>query len=257
MRETDRKNMRKMTLSPKIRLRYLMIFVVVLLLIGGLSGYYYRYHLYWKYIEWYLNKENIEDIEKIPNRVIISEISVPENWTEHVWKGVSFRLPPDMSLDNRKTNNTIIFCSDNLRVIIMVYPPTSEFLSFCDIASQMSLTRDSHLTLPQLRLKCFSVGKNDFHWSMSPKEVRWHCFAVCMRPILDYCHPNTIESIFRDDWNGILLLNEDKATFEWQCISGNGGYFHFSTEEGQLLDIETIRRICQSIKIDCGTALVQ
>jgi hypothetical protein len=249
--EQDRKNMRKMTLYPKIGLKYLIIFIVIFLLIGGLIGYYYQYHLYWKYTEWYLNKE---DIEKIPNRVM-PETSVPEDWVEHVRNGVSFCLPPDMSLDEERTKNAIsnktaLFNSGSIHIIITVFTPDPEMLLLCDIASQMSLTRNSHWTLPQLRLKCFSVGKNDFHWSMSPKEARWHCFAVCMRSTLDFSHPNMIESIFRDNWNGILLLNTNRATFEWQCFSGlNGGYIHFIPEEGQPLDIETVRKICQSMKI--------
>ena len=111
-------------MKPKSKRFYLFVIalstIAFLSIAGGLLWYYLP-HLWWKYVE---RKSELQHVEKIPNSPM-PITAVPEDWVEHSWKFLRFRLPPNMSLMEKPEgtfggNSYDNFCDENILVSIRV-----------------------------------------------------------------------------------------------------------------------------------------
>ena len=234
--------------SKNLRFWTVLIFAFAILVVGFYFGRQYRSHLLWKYTEW---QHNLKKVEKIPNR-LMPECNVPEDWVEHSWGCMSFRLPPEASLFKEANKTVAYFCGD-IGTLITLSPLSPEMMSFLDASSQMYPVPGLSMTMPRLRLESSAVGANDFRWSMSSEEVRWLSYAVPLRSAVFLDDVKSSESLHRKDWEGVLFFRERLVFFDWQCTTGStGGYIWFNnTNEEQELDRDIVRKIVQSIKINC------
>ncbi|MCL2118204.1 MAG: hypothetical protein FWH27_07235 [Planctomycetaceae bacterium] len=240
--------------SKKSSTRILCV-VVALLIAGGLFGYYWP-HLLWKYGEWRL-KPLLKDIKKISNSPM-PIIDIPENWVEHSVGCVRFHLPPDMSIVNSRSaveSNSTKFHNEKISIRV-----TQDSLCIPEVlqaASRLHPTQKTFLTLSQLRLESYNMMPNDFHWSMSRREVGWHTFIISLRPVIVPRNVKCSESFSRRNWEGLLLFVSGELNhryFDWQCISCpiHGTIYFLPIAEGQELDVNVMRGVIQSMEVSCG-----
>jgi len=227
----------------------IIIVSVIALPIVGACAYHFRFHLFWKYAEWRLE---LHEVKAIPNSPM-PKTAIPEDWEEHSFNGISFRLPPDMILI-KSANNTIAYQSDSHRIAIGVIPDQEEVNAFLNSLSPPSFPPSSSpVTLTQLRLECLSVGANDFRWSMTPRAAQRLGYLLTMRRLLEVNDPETTESFSRDDKEGVLLIAPRRVLLDWQSMTAPiGGYIHFFAlhEDAPPLELDWIRSVCESITID-------
>jgi len=235
------------------RWHVLFTVLVVLTLVAGLSGRYYRYHFIWKYMEWH---GDLYDIKAVPNSPMPDGV-VPEDWTEHSLGCMTFRLPPELM--PQKTNHTdmVAFQDEHRKIVILCDPIGEGFVELLDLASQLNPAPTTvPLTVPRLHLECFSTGADEFRWSRTPKDVQWHTFCIGLRQLIDPNKAVFTESFFRKDLDGILLFSEKNVCLVWQRTSSmDGGFIWFIAKDGEL-DSNWVRNVSRSINIKSGPECV-
>ena len=234
-----------MNTRPTLRRWHVLLIVMIVIAISsGLLGMHYRYHLMWKYMEW---RGDLYDVAAIPNSPMPDAV-VPEDWVEHSLDGMTFRLPPGMTLMDEK-NNTAAFQDGHRKIIISLSPVDPDMDQI--LASHLNPPSVmSSMTLPQLRLECFRASSDEFRWSMSQDDVRWLASRIVLRPLLDINESRFTESFSRPDWDGIVLFNDKRAILDWQNkTSTDAGYAHFIAMNDKLLDFDWVRNVCQSIEV--------
>jgi hypothetical protein len=233
-------------------LGFISVIVFISLCIGAI-GWYYRYHIYWKYVEY---QYNLQNVKKIPDKPM-PEMNIPKNWEKYSWEYMSFYLPPGASLID-KIKDTVVYNIKNtehgeIKLILTLHSVTPDFFKSLDLPSQPRPPNNEFWTSPQLRLKIFSAEANDFRWSMTPNDVRWHILAIYERSGFNAIQTKNTESILKSDLVCDLNFCENFIWLNWQCPScSKGGYINFYTqnkEQGVVLNI--IRLISQSIKVNC------
>ncbi len=245
--------------SKKSRLRIILTLVVMITVVGGLLGYYWP-HLLWKY-----SKKQLDPLLKRCERVSHSpmpKIDVPNDWVEHSLGDMWFRLPPDASFfKNTSTAESYDaeFHSENIRFLV-----TQSSLDIQEVLHAASRTHPEHKTfstLSQLRLESCGVVADDFRWSMSHREVRWHIFIVSLRPLIVLPNTERIESFSERNWEGLLFVLKASEyasvpyymNFEWECTScPTRGAIYFYPAKEEEVDIDVVRAVIQSLKVNCG-----
>ena len=234
-----------------------IVLAVAVIFCGWVVLWYYAPHLLWKYAEW---RYDLHEVEKIET-VLMPEVDIPENWVEHSFKNMHFRLSPDMSPVEEDLTGSI-FWSENMvfRLFPMTYPDLSEILR---LASRLH-PEHKHFTLTQLYFESLKAGASDFHWSMSRQEALWHCHMVCVvRSVFPGSYGMRSAEFFSGkNWEGLLFfpkekeLDYDRWMLEWHCMyCSNSGLAYFSTpikSKDKELAMSVVRGIIQSIEIDCG-----
>ena len=239
--------------SSKSFLGSILAMIAILLIAGGLFGYYYYPHLYWRCVEW---KFDLKSIEKIPNN-LMPEVSIHEDWLEHSWGSMRFCLPPDMALFI-EGQGTVIFRDENISIgVTQVTSPRPNMFLYA--ASQAHPTQREFLTLIQLRLESYHTAADDFRWSMNRREVVWHAFLMLTRSTLQpYENLTSTESFTRKNWEGLLdFSNLCPVSFDWECTCClSSGYITFKPkEEYPQFDTNVVRAIIQSIEVNCGCSV--
>lgn len=223
--------------------------VIAVFMLLAYIGLCHKYHFYWKYIEW---QHDLRQINAIPNRPV-PEIDIPPDWTVHTWKCLSFSMPPDTYVLTEVDNgNIIVYSCSELNMIITHSPLMPEIKEFLAVSSQMVLTRNRTMTLPEIKSEFSKRGACDFRYSMRPEEVRSHIYAMTTRSSLYIDNAKFAETLSKNNWEGVLFFEENHVGMDWQCVEGkNMGYVTFKAPDGQILDHDVIRRISQSMKIKC------
>ena len=254
---------KKLRVKPKSKFFLVItLTVIVFLAIVGRLLWYYWPHLWWKYLE---RKSELQHVEKILNHPM-PITTVPEDWVEHSWNCLRFRLPPDMSLmakpEGTFGGSSYDRFSNESIVITIGLTSLREPDPFLELASKV-YPEKNFLTLSQLRLETFGVESSDFRWSMSRQEALRFVFLMTVRRVIVPRFINSTESFSGKNWDGLLLYGGSRGiAFDWQsrCCYNNGcfnggriGFSPLDEEQGvENLDINIIRGIVQSIEVvDC------
>jgi hypothetical protein len=122
------------------------------------------------------------------------------------------------------------------------------FSEYVRLANKLS--SDHFSSMPKLRLALYQVSTNDFRWSMTAEEVRWHAFCVTLRRHSRAPRSSgRVETLFRDDMDILVLFDDDRAFVEWHCAEGMcGGYMDLGDGSGTI-DPVWVRAICHSLEI--------
>ncbi len=256
-------------MKPKSRRFYLFVIalnIIAFLLLAGGALWYYWPHLFWKYVE---SKSELRHVGKIPNSPM-PMTAVPDDWVEHSWKFLRFRLPPNMSLMDKPEgtfggDSYDNFCDENILVSISQTSLT-EPDPFLELASKV-YPEKNFLTSSKLRLEAFGVESSDFHWSMSRQEASRFAFLMTVRRVIVPQFIKSAESFSGRNWDGLLLhggyrgvlLNlECTCCYNNRCYNGILIKFSPSDKEQGIenLDMDTVRGIVQSLEIDCPCSIV-
>jgi len=220
-----------------------VLLAIAVALVSGLA-FHYRFHLLWRFGA---DRAQLSDVQGIPAGPM-PEAAPPEEWVRCRFGSMSFDTPPGMvkNLETAVTGATLLALHDGSRSMIVQLPfGTSDESPLLETASAIA---GKSVSLETLRLASCRVSSDDFRWSMRPDEVRWHTFCVCMTATLKVASDGWVETLFRDDLEGIAHFNTGHAWFDWRSSDGAaGGYIHFKDSGGRL-DPTWVRSICHSLR---------
>lgn len=234
--------------SNGLRKHFRVIVVAVIVLgIVVLTGYYYRYHLLWQYESIH---SGFADVKSIPDRPMPAA-PIPDDWVTCEVGCIRFSLPPELAENStvqKPDGSLATFTGDARNVIVQTYDPdefSDIFSEFVRSASTLS-PQPQTFTLPRLRQACYQTSADDFRWSMTPGEARWHTFCIATTELIRTHSDGHTESFFGDDFDGFAQFHGNAVEFHWQCNrSGSGGYMHI-IDRGDGEDTNWIRAICRS-----------
>lgn len=221
---------------------WLVLAVVVL---GVLAAYHYRFHLLWQYKAAQLG---LRDVHAIPDRTMC-DAPTPAEWVRCRVGCVELSLPPDLAESRivRKDDSVVLFQQGARAVIVAVPTDTSGVSGILATASECC-PEPQRFTMPKLRRACYQVGSDDFRWSMTPEEARWHAFRVAAGKLIRANPGGHTESMFREDLDGILHIAQ-RGVFEWQSNKAAlWGYIHFVDRE-EKSDPTWMQAVCQSLTV--------
>ncbi|HUT93443.1 MAG TPA: hypothetical protein VMY37_28525 [Thermoguttaceae bacterium] len=224
-------------------------------------------------LSWRFGKANqrLTSVQPVAVRPM-PETPVPEGWVRCRFGPLQFDVPPELAKEVRASSGrspAICLYEDtdtSLRRVGISLPTdlmddlssrlARDNLSRADVAVP---ARGSGLSLIRLRLACYQASWDDFRWTMTEDEFRWHTWRVRMsRYLRSFGSDGWVETIFRDDLEGLVHLRPNpsrdpryvgsQASFQWQASGGNvGGHISF-TELTAKPDPGWVRAVCQSLK---------
>lgn len=212
----------------------------------------FRAHLFWQYTA---NRLDLEDVKAIPNQRM-PVLATPEDWLRCRINSIEFSLPPELAATMTSIRDVFTFQHDTRMLIVARPTGLSEFSELLHTASKLS--PDSQpFTMPRLRLACSLASSDDFRWSMTANEVNWHTFCVTTSNMVRLMSKGRTESLFRDDIEGLVFFDDERAVFDWQSTDQiYGGYMHFKDSSGKI-DPAWIRAVCQSLKVTSSNSTGQ
>ena len=223
--------------------------VVVLITVLGVVAsvvLYYRSHLFFRYEA---SRLGLHDVPAIPDRPM-SDSPTPDGWLRCRVGPIEFSLPPELA-DNRAAPNKgasfIKFEHGSRTVIVFLPTVASDVADLLKTASDLS-PQSQRFTVPQLRRACYQASSDDFRWSMTPKEVRWHAFCIITGQLMRTKSHEYTESHVCQDFDGIIEFGDKRIFFEWQSNDRMWGTMHFIDREDKA-DPTWIRTVCQSLKV--------
>ena len=238
-------------LITKKSLRNTFFIAIVLLgVVGGFSGYYFRFHLLWKYSEW---RFALQASRTIPSSSMTT-VEITNDWLECSFDTLCFYLPSELAVSEvttKKKDDTIVFQNDNNTIIVTLVHLDAQSQALLNLASSYMPNPEKILTLPRLRFECSRAGADVFSWAMNPRQVSQNTFLVNLRQLLLAGNIKKVETFFHDDVDRIVLFYEGRAVIDWQDTTGsNAGYMHIidhNKDEENLFKLT--QKICQSMRV--------
>ena len=228
----------------KIFCPFIVAVVLVGLVLVAIVPLRYRAHLLWQYQAWRLE---LQGIEAIPNQPL-PEIPIPADWVRCRVGNIGITLPPEL-VPNRTAAAAETAFHDHSRAIVVAVPEDYGLFEGVFVAAAELSGQPQPLTAPRLRLACYAASTDDFRWSMTANEVRWHAFRITHRTLIELIPGGHTESFRRGSVEGVVHFGDRRAIFEWQCNDSHlGGYMHF-THRGEDIDPAWIRAVCRSIEL--------
>lgn len=121
-------------------------------------------------------------------------------------------------------------------------------MEMLDAATQLDPQRRT-FTLPKLLVEFHRTGADNFRWSMTPEEVRWHAYCMSDGHIARL-NTDHAEFLSGPGWDGFLSIDDKRVSLSWQAVDRKaGGFIHFGGKNRNRPDLSLVRAICQSIKL--------
>jgi hypothetical protein len=179
------------------------------------------------------------------------ELPIPNDWVKRQIGRVEFRLPPELANSEiaPKRGASMFLFRHGERAVALSPPEELDGLAgLFGAAARFSATPSRVVTLPQLRLACCRAKADDFRWSMTPDEVRRHTFCVATRKVVGLDSIRRVEFYSRPDLDGILMFENGRAHFSWQCVDSMWiGDINFADKDFDH-DLDWIRMVCRSVR---------
>lgn len=206
--------------------------------------FHYRFHLLWL---WQANRSGLGNVQAVLDRPM-PESPTPNDWVRCRVDRVEFSLPPELA-GNRVANGGTVVFQHGSRAVAFALPSGPSELENRFLQTASELSPDSQkFTMPLLRRACYQASSNDFHWSMTPNEVRWLAFRVTTSKLIRTKSDGHTESFSRQDLDGIIHFCGERSLFFWQSNDGDSeGYMHL-VDRSDKADPAWIRAVCQSLK---------
>jgi hypothetical protein len=229
------------------RIRPFRAAIVALVVVVGivvLAGLHYRSHLLWQYKA---SRLGLQDVQSVSDR------PMPESPTLNGWVRcrvgcIELSLPPDLAGNRENRASLVIFQHGSRSVVVAVPTDASDFSELLETASELC-PQPQRFTMPRLRRACYQASSDDFRWSMTQDEVRWHAFCITTSKLIRPQSYGHTESLFREDLDGIIHFVGDRAVLDWQSNECSlAGYIHL-IDRGDNADPTWIRAVCQSLKV--------
>lgn len=221
--------------------------LVLVLGVVALIALHYRSHLFWRYEA---SRLGLNNVQAIPDRPM-PDSPTPDGWVRCRVGRIEFGLPPELASNRvvpKHAASLVIFHDGTRRVDVDLPTDMSEFSGLLKAASELC-PRSQRFTLPRLRQACYQASSDDFRWSMTREEVRWHAFCITTGKLFRISPTGHTESFFRQDLDGIIHFDGKWSILDWQSNDcAVGGSMHF-IDRGEQADPTWVRAICQSLKV--------
>lgn len=212
----------------------------------AVTGWHYRTHLFWW---WQENRAGFPAIQAIPDHPMPTT-PIPGDWIRCRVGSLELSLPPELAANRivpNKGGAPVVF-HDESRVMIVSAPEDMRDLSqLLNTATDLS-PPSQPFTLPRLRLALYQVSSDDFCWSMTPEELKWHVFRITTSRLIRPDSVDYTESFSHTGLDGIAHFHGHRVAFDWQSSNGLGGYIHFRDVGGKV-EPDWIRAVCQSLNM--------
>lgn len=202
-------------------------------------------HIAWKIKERQLRLTNVRAIPNQPMPVA----AIPTDWASVRVGPIKMSMPAELAKSRRTPDKGGVVLFQNETVSVMVVANQSDqLLEMLDAASRLDPQKRT-FTLPKLLAEFYRAGADDFHWSMTPAEVRWHAFRLSTGFVARLAATDHTESLSHPDWDGFASFTSKFASLNWQSADRKaGGYIHFIGMKAPP-DPDWVRAICQSIRL--------
>lgn len=222
-----------------------VIALLIPLGMAALLAWHYRIHLVWRYQE---RRLGLHEVDAIPDRQM-PECTIPEGWMACHVGCIEFSLPPELASNRAAPANgasMVTFNYGSRAVAVAINTDAADFSELLKAASQLSPEHEA-FTIPRLRRACNQVSTDDFCWSMTADEVRWHAFCLTTSKLANATREGHTESFSRHGVDGITHFTNTRAVLVWQSTDLLcSGYIHFIDRE-EPFDATWIRAACQSL----------
>jgi hypothetical protein len=211
------------------------------------TGWHYRSHLLWRYEA---SRLDVHDFEAIPDSPM-PDSPAPDGWVRCRVGCIEFGLPRELAGNKvaQKNGASFVVFQHGPRTVIVTLPSDgSEYADLLSAASKLC-PQSQRFTMPRLRRECYQANPDDFRWSMTPDEVRWHAFCIITGKLIRPKSGGHTESFFRQDLDGIAHFGDPRDLLDWQsCDHSHAGYMYF-IDRGEKSDKTWIRAVCQSLTL--------
>jgi hypothetical protein len=228
-----------------------VVALVVVLGAVALVALHYRSHLLWRYEA---SRLGLHDVQAIPDRPM-PDSPTPDGWLRYRVGCIEFSLPPELARNRVAEKNgasPVTFQHGSRAVVVALPTDASKFSDLLKTASELC-PESQRFTMPKLRRACYQASSDDFRWSMTPQEVRWHAFCITTGKLIRAKSDGHTESFSRQDLDGIIHFGGERVVFDWQSNDRRwGSYMHF-IDHGDKADPTWIRAVCQSLKVSNET----
>ena len=212
----------------------------------AVSGWHYRVHLFWW---WQANRSGLPAIQAIPNHPM-PPAPIPSDWIRSCVGSLELSLPPELAANRIVPNNEgapVVFHDESRVMIVGVPEDMTDLSQLLNRATRLS-PRSQPFTLPRLRLALYQVSSDDFCWSMTSEELKWHVSRITTSRLIRPDSVEHTESFSRTGLDGLADFHGHRVAFDWQSSDGLGGYIHFRDLGGKV-EPDWIRAVCQSLNV--------
>jgi hypothetical protein len=227
-------------------------------------GYWYQQHL-----EWMLMASRDPQLRSVRavSTFAMPDSPAPVDWVHCRFGLLEFAVPPafaeNASAKVGKSGGGFFILSDgretDKQIKILISQPDEINEAEPPLINIPSPRLGRELSWIDLQLAVYQVDSNDFQWSMSPDEAAWFNWRIRMRTLFGGGpQPSSIETVYRDDLNGLLEFFPLVTSFECRTKDGKlstvcNFFVPSDTSPWIKKDPHWIRRFCQSLKIDGNT----
>lgn len=229
------------------RRKYFILLVAVLtvvVLVGACVR--YRTHLYYWLIA---SSTDAPRFKPIPTREM-PDTDIPDNWALYRTGQLELRLPQSLlarRLPLPKEVDADVFDDGHHHIKVLHPVEQGELQSVLDTASAQYPGK-SPLTGPRFLAACYALGSDDFRWSMSPEEVRWHMLCLALSPGLRPTRGGHAETLFTKELDQVVLFADGYARINWEVPGEAAGVLFIVYKSDTEHNRQWVRAVCRSLK---------
>ena len=226
-------------------LRTMLLAVAVFALLLGLLV---RFgpHLWWRFGR---PRTLCSKVHRVPTGPMPAA-ETPDDWVRCRFGSLELDLPPDLAKGFRTTPNAsglACFQGDG-RAMFIDLPESSERMVQFLKAPAAAFPELRGLSPTELRLAMHEASWDDFRWSMSRQELAAHMFLVSFANVGYLENREKVQTLFRDDIEGLLDVAGRIAGFQWYSTDGRAyGSISFVQKSGDI-DLSWVRPACRSLR---------
>jgi len=208
----------------------------------------YRAHLMWQLTAMRGNLGSVQAMSVVP----MPPERVPKDWVQCRFGSLQFHLPPELAKNPQvaKDGSTLLVFRSDTRMVAVALPKTMPDLRDARRTEMQMPTDGEGLSPLRLQLACIQTRSSDFRWSMSPQEVRWFTWRIAAGNLLRPGSVERVETLLRDDLEGLAWVRKANVAFDWQTVEGQaGGYLIFGDQsKAKVMPLAWVRAVLGSLK---------
>ena len=134
---------------------------------------------------------------------------------------------------------------------VALSPPTNQtdVAPLLLAAAGVSPTSERVVTLPRLRVACYRSDADNFRWSMTSDEDRWHTFCLATSKMVRLGSNGHVEFFHSHDIDALIHFRGTDAFFEWECTDSSWGGQMYFTDNDQDNEVDWMRLVAQSVRL--------
>lgn len=226
-------------------LRTMLLAVAVFALLLGLLV---RFgpHVWWRFGPASTASSKVQPVPTGP----MPAAETPDDWVRCRLGSLELELPPDLAKGFRTTGNDsgcAGFKGDRRAMLISLPESSEEMVQFLK-GPAAAFPELRELSPARLRLAMHEASWDDFRWTMSRQELASHTFLVELAVSARPKGTQKVETLFRDDMEGLLMVAREHADFKWYStdrLAFGSIVFLLGSRD---IDLSWVRPVCHSLR---------